>query len=118
MDKKEKKSRKAKLSEHVNLGNGRFQDDEIRKLESLVEKRNELNGLTRTYRRSYKTFDSEDTYNVDEEDTFAWKNDNDRIFITRDIKKHWDDGQEDIQHESYNSARDILNNISKLLGFD
>ena len=32
MDKKEKKSRKEKLSEYVNLGNGRFKDHEIEDL--------------------------------------------------------------------------------------
>ena len=39
MDKKEKKSRKEKLSEYVNLANGRFKDHEIEDLEDLVENR-------------------------------------------------------------------------------
>lgn len=35
MDRKEKNARKAKLSEHVNLGNGRFKDNEIEEGDSL-----------------------------------------------------------------------------------
>ena len=44
MDRKEKNARKAKLSEYVNLGKGRFKDSEIEKLESLVENRDSLDG--------------------------------------------------------------------------
>jgi len=36
MDRKEKNAKKAKLSEYINLGNGRFKDCEIKELESLV----------------------------------------------------------------------------------
>jgi hypothetical protein len=36
MDRKEKNAKKAKLSEYINLGNGRFKDCEIEELESLV----------------------------------------------------------------------------------
>ena len=114
MDRKEKNVRKAKLSEYVNLGNGRFKDNEIEELEHLVENRSSLNGTTKTYHSSYKTFDSDDTYRVEEADTYTFNSNAEGINITRDFKRHWDDGQNDVSHEVYNTARDILNIAKKL----
>ena len=54
-------------------------------MESLVENRNNLDGTTKTYRSSYKAFDSEDTYRVEEKDTYTFHSDNKGIHITRDI---------------------------------
>ncbi len=116
MDKKEKAERKAKLSQYVNLGNGRFKNYEIERLESIVENRNELDGKTKTYSNSYKSFDSEDTYNVKEKDSYTFhKDDNDtKISIERNFERHWDDGQTDTSHEIYDTARDILNLTLKI----
>lgn len=116
MDRKEKNARKAKLSEYVNLGNGRFKDYEIEELESLIENRDNLDGTTKTYNSSYKTFDSEDTYHVEEKDTYTFHSDNEGIRIERDFERHWDDGQNDVSHEVYDTARDILSFASKLFG--
>ena len=114
MNKKEKNERKAKLSEHVDLSNGRFKDYEIEELESIVNNRDELNGSTKTYHSSYKTFDSEDTYRVEEDDTYTFYSDDEGIRIERDFTRRWDDGQNDVIHEVYDTARDILNLASKL----
>ena len=114
MDPKEKKEREAKLSEYVNLGNGRFKDNEIETLESLVDQRESLDGKTRKHRFSYKTFDSEDTYRVEEQDTYTFRNDDSGIRIDRDFRRDWDDGQHDEEHESFDTARGILNVLSKL----
>ena len=114
MDPKEKKERKAKLSEHVDLGNGRFKDYEIEKLESLVENRKQLNGSSKTYHSSYKTFDSEDTYRVNETETFTFRDGDSGIRIDRDFRRDWDDGQSDEEHDSFSTARDILNNAFKI----
>lgn len=116
MDRKEKNARKAKLSEHVNLANGRFKDSEIRRLESLVENRDSLDGKAKTYRSSYKDFDSEDTYRVEEEVTYTFRGDDEGIRIERDFERRWDDGQKDVSHEVYDTARDILSHISKIFG--
>lgn len=116
MDRKEKNERKAKLSEYINLGNGRFKDHEIEELESLVENRDSLDGTTKTYRSSYKTFDSEDTYQVNEENTLTFHNDEDGIYIEEDNKKYWDDGQNDISQVKHDTAREILGLASKLFG--
>ena len=116
MDKKEKKAKKAVLSEYVNFENGRFTDYEIEELESIINNRDDLDGLSRTYRSSYKTFDSEDTYYVKEEDTYTFHSGDEGIYIERDFKKQWDDGQNDVSHEVYDTARDVLKLTSKLFG--
>lgn len=116
MDRKEKNARKAKLCEYVNLGNGRFKDHEIEELESLVENRDDLDGTTKTYHSSYKSFDSEDTYHVNEEDTYTFHNGKDGIYIEQDFRRLWDDGQNDVSHVNHDTAREILNLTSKLFG--
>ena len=116
MDRKEKNERKAKLSEHVNLGNGRFKDYEIEELESLVENREEYDGTSKTYRSSYKSFDSEDTYRVNEEETFTFRDGDSGIRIDRDFQRDWDDGQRDEEHDSFDTAREILNFAAKIFG--
>lgn len=116
MDRKEKNARKAKLSEHVNLSNGRFKDHEIEELEALVENRDNLDRTKKTYRSCYKTFDSKDTYRVVEEDTYTFCNDNGRIYIERNLKMHYDDEQINVYPEKYDTARDILSHVPKLFG--
>lgn len=114
MDPKEKKERKARLSEHVNLGNARLKDHEIEELESLIDNREQFDGSSRTYRSSYKTFDSEDTYRVNETETFTFRDGDSGIRIDRDFQRDWDDGQRDEEHDSFDTARDILNLASKI----
>lgn len=116
MDKKEKKERKARISEHINLSNGRFKDHEIEKLESLVENREKLDGTTKTYRHSYKGFDSEDTYTVEEEDTYTFRGNGEGIHIEHNHERHYDDGQNDVFREKINTGREILNVVSMLFG--
>ena len=116
MDRQEKNIRKAKLREYVDLGNGRFKDHEVEELEALVANRDDLNGTTKTYRSSYRTFDSEDTYRVEEKDTYTFCSDNKGIHIKQDFEKHWDDGKNDVEHKVYDTARDILRLMPKLFG--
>ncbi len=114
MDRKEKNARKAKLSEYVNLENGRFKDSEIEELESLVKNRDNLDGVAKTYRSSYKAFDSKDTYRVEEEDTYTFHSGDSKICIKRDYERLWDDGQKDTSHEVFETARDILKYAPKI----
>jgi hypothetical protein len=44
MDKKEKKARKEKLGEYMDVSGSRLKDDEIEKLEYLVNNRDDLDG--------------------------------------------------------------------------
>lgn len=111
---KRKKARKEKLSKHINLGNGRYKDHEIEELENIVKNRKKLDGASKTFKNSYKTFDSQDTYRVKERDTYTFKNDKSGIRIDRHHERDWDDGQKDRYHETTETGRDILNFMKRL----
>ena len=100
----------------MKLGNGCFKDYEIEELESIVDNRNNLGGTSKTYPYSYKVFDSKDRYRVEEKDTYTFHGDDDGIYIERDFERDWGDVQKDVSHEVYDTARDILNLVSKLFG--
>lgn len=114
MDRKEKNRLKAEISEHIDLGNGRYKDQEIEQLHSLVENRDTYNGTTQTHRKSYKSFDSEDTYRVEESDVYTFRSDDTGIRIEQDWTRDWDDGQHDTEHHSHRTGREILNVLGKV----
>ena len=114
VDRKEKNRLKARIAEHIDLSNGRFTDYEVARLHNLVESRDEYDGYSQTYHRSYKAFDSEDTYRVDESDTYTFHSDEEGIRIEQNFERNWDDGQCDTEHCSYSTARGILNLLDKL----
>lgn len=60
MNSKEKKDLKAKISQYIDLSNGRFTDDEILKLNDLVDNSGLYDGQSRSKRNSYRDFDSHD----------------------------------------------------------
>ncbi len=114
MDRKEKNRMKNEIGEHIDLANGRYKDYEVEQLHSLVKNRDAFDGQSRTYRKSYKTFDSEDTYRVEETDTYTFRSDDSGIRIEQDWTRDWDDGQHDVSHRSYSSGREILNVLEKV----
>ncbi len=114
MDRNKKNSLKAEISKFIDLGNGRYKDQEVEKLHSLVENRDAYNGKSRTYRKSYRSFDSEDTYRVEETDTYTFKSDKSGIHIEQDWTRDWDDGQHDSYHQSHNTGREILKSLNKI----
>lgn len=114
MDRKEKKHLRDEIGKHVNLNNGRFTDSEISRLHTLVQERNSYDGHTKTYRRSYKDYDSEDTYTVQDTDTYTFRSDNDGIRIEHEHTSDWDDGQHNVNHEVANTARGIPRLLGKL----
>ena len=114
MDRKEKNRLKSEISKFIDLSNGCYKDDEVERLHSIVENRDSYNGKSRTYRDSYKTFDSEDTYRVETEDTYTFVSDDFGIHIDHDSTKDWDDGQHDVWHESYKTGRGILNALGRI----
>lgn len=98
----------------MDLKGSRFTDYEVERLESIVNDRDRLNGLSTSRHRSYKTFDSEDTYRVDENNRYTFQSDDSGISIVEDYEKRYDDGQTETYHIKHNTARDILNLISEL----
>lgn len=115
MNRNEKNELKSRISEHINLANGRYKDSEVERLNSIVENRDAYNGHSRTYRNSYKTFDSEDTYRVEESTTYTFRTDDSGIRVEEDFTRDWDDGQHDVSHRTYSTGREILNIIGKVL---
>lgn len=116
MNRKEKSHLKSELSQYMDLSNSRFKDDEIERLMGFVQRRDEFNGETKTHRKTYKTFDSEDTYRVEETDTYTIHNDESGISIEQDFVREWDDGQVDTEHNIFNTGRSILNALDKMFG--
>lgn len=114
MDRKEKKRLKDEIGKHIDLSNGRFTDYEVSRLHNLVEERDSYNGRTQTYRSSHKSFDSEDTYRVEDTDTYTFHSDENGISIEHEHVRDWDDGQHDTSREVARTAREILNLLEKL----
>lgn len=115
MNRQEKNRMKSEINEHIDLSNGRFKDDEVERLYSLMKNRESYDGVSNTYRDSYKAFDSEGTYHVKEQDTYTLRTDNNGVRIDRDFTRDWDDGQHDEEHYSFCTGREILNNLGKVL---
>ena len=114
MDRKEKKRLKDEIGKHIDLSNGRFTDYEVSRLHDLVEERDSYDGRTQTYRSSYKAFDSEDTYHVEDTDTYTFRSDEGGIRIEHEHVSDWDDGQHDESREVARTGRGILNLLGKL----
>ena len=114
MNRKEKERLKAEISEHIDLSNGHYKDEEVERLHSLVENRDSYNGKSRIYHDSYKAFDSKDTYRVETEDTYTLRSDESGIRIEHDSTRDWDDGQRDVDHEIFTTGREILNALGKI----
>ena len=108
VERKEKNRLKAIISEHIDLGNGRYKDHEVEQLLSLVENRDAYGGKSSSYSRSYKSFDSEDTYRVEETGTYIFHSDDSGIHIDQEWVRDWDDGQHDTRHHSHSTGREIL----------
>ena len=115
MDRKEKERMKAEISEHIDLSNGRFTDAEVERLHSLVENREELNGRSKTYTSSYRTYDRSDTYRVEMKDKYTFRSDENGIRIEEEVTKDWDDGQHDTWNQKYSTGRQILQTIGQVL---
>ena len=115
MDRKEKNRLKAQISEHIDLGNGRYKDSEVEQLLSIVKNRDAYDGKSSTYRKSYKSFDSEDTYRVEESDTYTFHSDESGIHIDQEWARDWDDGQHDTRHHKHSTGREILNVLWRVI---
>ena len=81
MDRKEKRRLKEVISKHIDLSNGRYTDYEVTQLHDLVENRDSYDGHSQSYHRSYKTFDSEDTYRVEDTNTYTFRSNDTGIHL-------------------------------------
>ncbi len=114
MDRKEKNRMKEEIGEFIDLKYGRFTDEEMERLHDLVQNRETYNGRSNSYSHEYKTYDREDTYRVNETDTYTFRSDENGIRIDHETVKDWDDGQQDRYTDSLSKGRDILNALGRV----
>lgn len=114
MDRKEKQEIRRKIGSQINLGNGRFKDDEYVKLNDLVENRDKYNGLSKTHRRSFDGWSSDGKYTREEENKYTFRSDKNGIRIDHDYHYQDDDGQSGSNHWEESTARGILSVLHEL----
>ena len=109
MDKKEKKEKKREISNHIDLGNGRFKDDEVNTLHELATNRKKYNGKSKTIKHKGKSWDSDGRYDYEEETTYTLKGDDKGVRIEERYQYHTDDGIHRENNTVFKTGRDILN---------
>ena len=114
MDSNEKNRMREEIGEFIDLKYGRFTDEEMERLHDLVQNRDEYDGMSSSYTHEYKTFDSEDTYRVNETNTYTFRSDENGIHVDHETVKDWDDGQHDSYTDILSKGRDILNVVGRV----
>lgn len=114
MDRKEKQSKKGVISAFLDLGNGRYKDDEVSTLYDLVENRKEYDGQTRTYTSSYTDWSFDGKYTRDSETTYVLRGNDDSVSVEETYSYQDDDGQSGGYNRVYNTAREVLPLLKKL----
>lgn len=109
MDKKEKNEKKRIISEHIDLGNGRYKDDEVNILHELATNREKYNGHTKTIKDKYVGWSSDGKYTREKETTYTFIGDDEGVRIEEKYQSHDDDGQRDASDRVHNNGREILN---------
>lgn len=115
MDRKTKKELKEEIGKYIELGNGRFKDEEIETLHDLVSNREEYDGKTKTIKNDFIDRSSDGKYYREEETTFTIKGEEESIYIEENYQYHDDDGQRGGYNKNHNTARDILRLLKILL---
>ena len=114
MNKKEKKEKKAIISEAIDLGNGRYKDEEVDTLLKLVNNRDEYSGKSRTHEKSEDGWYSGGKYTRNKETTYTFQSDEDGIRIDEHYEYHDDDGDSGGYDTSHRTGRAILNVLDML----
>lgn len=117
MDRKEKLAKKAIIGESIDLANGRFKDQEVDRLYDLVMNQDEYNGMSREYHSSHDDWCSDGRYTRHTDETYSFVSDDDGVRVEYD-SHYWDDDGDGSgeYHETYDTARGILNVLGKLFG--
>jgi hypothetical protein len=115
MNRKEKSEKKRVISEHIDLGNGRFKDGEVDSLHELATNREKYNGQSKTIRRKFDSFSSDGKYTREEETTYTFRGDDEGVRIEEKYQYHDDDGQTGGSETVHNTGRNILNLFKSFL---
>lgn len=94
----------------MNMANQRFKDDEIDRLNYLVENRDEFKGQFNEKRREFTDWSSEGKYTRNETTRETFVSDDNGIRVERKYKFVDDDGYSGGGEQTMNRARDILEN--------
>ncbi|MBR5677405.1 MAG: hypothetical protein IKX20_04630 [Paludibacteraceae bacterium] len=116
MDRKEKKEKRSFIGSIINLANGKFKDDEIDTLYDLAKNCSDYNGKSKTYKSSFDSWCSDGKYTRDEETTYTFRSDDRGVRIEEHYQYHDDDGQSGSSNIEHDTARGILNLLSKIFG--
>ena len=111
MDKKEKKRI---ISAVIDLANGRYKDKEVDTLYDLVKNRDDYNGTSRTYKRSFDGWSSDGKYTREEETTYTVRSDEEGVRIEQHYEYRDDDGQTGSRDQIFDTGREILNALGKI----
>lgn len=109
MDKNQKSEKKRIISEKIDLGNGRYKDEEIDKLFDLTNKPEICSLLNKTITNSYTGFSSDGKYTRNEETTYECNQDDRGIQLVKKYQYSDDDGQTGKSETQTNNGREILN---------
>ena len=116
MDRKEKKEKKNYISKSIDLANGRYKDEEVNFLYKLAKNRSEYDGKAKTHKHSFTDWSSDGKYTRNEETTYTIRGDEKGVRIEEHYQYHDDDGQSGSCDRIFNTGREILNIIGKVLG--
>ena len=114
MTKDEKAQKKSIIGEQIELGNGRFKDDEVNILYELVKNITNLNGKREERQSHTDSFSSEGKFHRDETWIYTLLQEAGKIFIKEEHSYKDDDGQAGDYIEEHTTARDILNVLKKM----
>ena len=114
MDKKEKKSKKGVISAFIDLGSGRYKDEEVETLFDLVNNRKKYDGTSRTYTGSHTGWSSDGKYTRDSETTYIFRGKEHGVSVEENYSYHDDDGQSGSYNRVYSTAREVLPLLKKL----
>ena len=115
MNRKEKNLLKLLIGQFIDLANGKFTDDEINSLYDAVKNKDAYNGRSYTKKRSFTDRSLDGKYTRNEETTYTFRSNENRIYIDEDYQYHDDDGQSGSSHVTHDTARDILRLLWQIL---
>lgn len=107
------KEKRQIIGEHIDLGGGRFKEDELDVLLDIVTNFRKYKGRSNTRTESYTDWCSEGKYSRTTRTTFSFDRDDKGIFISEEYSYQDDDGDSGNGRYEYRKAREILNNLSK-----
>lgn len=116
MDRNEKNEKKRIISEKIDLGSGKYKDDEVEKLYVIATEPEKCNVLTKTIKNSFTGWSSDGKFTRKEETIYSCKENDERIRFRSVYQYEDDDGQTGKHETETNNGREILNIMKSIFG--